>query len=277
MADILSMDDLVYAVRGANPIPLRKTGGAMEGAGNYLHSKWYEAGVPGAGAAPSAGLNGAALTSDPTQVSGQVPFVKAASGNTKRLAGLSVAVDRAGALFLLDRMWANSSIVITTTTAQTITPAAAPSRDANGAALGEGVMAAIEVSAATGNGGAITNTTISYTNESGTAGRTGTIDSFPASAVAGTFVPFNLQAGDRGVRSIQSVTLGTTYVSGTIHLIQYRVLAVLPCPAAGAHEKFWDQLGNVKLHDGCVPFLAWAPLDTTAVNISSGLVIYAEK
>lgn len=279
MADILSMDDQVRAVRGANPTPIRKTGSTMEGAGDFLHSLWYEAGVPGAGSAPSSGgLNGAALTSDPTQVAGQVSFTKAATGNVKRLSGFGLTVDQAGSAFLADRLWANSSIVSTTTTAQAITAAALPSRDANGAALGEGVLAALEVSTATGNAGAITNCTISYTNESGTAGRTGTLASFPATAAKGTFVIFNLQAGDRGVRSVQSITLGTSLVSGTVHIVLFRYLTLgLGFPSAGSQFWSFDQTGNTRLFDGCVPWLLWAPLGTTALNITAGGVIYAEN
>jgi hypothetical protein len=39
-------------------------------------------------------------------------------------------------------------------------------------------------------------------------------------------MPFLLQAGDTGVRSIQGITLGTTYTSGTMMLIAYRQIAL---------------------------------------------------
>ncbi|HRK46451.1 MAG TPA: hypothetical protein PK324_12550, partial [Nocardioides sp.] len=118
---------------------------------------------------------------------------------------------------------------------------------------------------------------ISYTNSDGTAGRTGTIPSFPATAAAGTLVPFMLQAGDRGVRSIQSITLGTSLVSGTVHLLLLRHLASLPFVASGRVEAAWDQLGIPRLFDGSVPFLAWQPQGTTAVNVSGGNVQYIER
>jgi hypothetical protein len=280
---ILSVDDLAYGMAASpGPIWLQKTGTTMEAAG-LLHSKWYEAGSPGAGSAPSPGLNGAALSSASAMVAGQIPFVAAASGKTKHLALVDVAADQPGALLIFDRLWHNSSIVSTTTTAQAITPAAAPARDIDGAALGNGVIAALEVSAATGNGSPVTNTTISYTDEAGNTGSTGTIASFPASAAAGTLVPFQLAAGDRGVRSIQSITLGTSYVSGTVHLLLLRPIAIVPVSAlvsggaAYAGSKSWDQLGLPKLHDGTVPFLAWLANGTTAANILSGQIAYAEK
>lgn len=281
MADVLTVDDIAYGLaQGGGPLPLSKVGGTMEGVGHWFHSFWYSAGMPGAGAAPSPGINGAALTSDPTQVVGQIPFVKAAAGNVKRLGKLEAAADQAGALLLLDRLWHNSGLAPATTGAQAITPAASPARDVNGAALGDGVFAALEVSTATTNASAITNCVCSYTNSDGTAGRTGTIPSFPATAVAGTLVPFMLQAGDRGVRSVQSVTLGTSMApSGTpaIHLLLLRHIASLPFVASGRVEKAWDQLGIPRLFDGSVPFLAWQPQGTTAVNVSGGNVQYIER
>jgi hypothetical protein len=48
--------------------------------------------------------------------------------------------------------------------------------------------------------------------------------SFPATAVAGTLVPFQLATGDRGVQSVQSVTLGTSYVAGAISLVLFRII-----------------------------------------------------
>jgi hypothetical protein len=87
------------------------------------------------------------------------------------------------------------------------------------------------------NAGVITNTTITYTNESGTASRTGTFSGTvgwqaPATPVLGTWMPFQLQAGDRGVQSVQTVTLGTSYGAGSLSLILYRPLVTIPNPVA---------------------------------------------
>ena len=271
---ILSVDDVAAGFAGSpGPIRFRKIGTTMEGAG-IMHSLWYEAGVPGAGAAPSGGINGQQQVAT---VTGQVPFVNAATGKNKHLGLIRGRATQPGSLFLMDRIWANSSISITTTTSQTIAPGAMPSRDVDGAALGNGWLAALEVSTATGNVGAITNTTLTYTNEAGTASRTGTITSFPASAEVGTFVEFNLQAGDKGVRTVQGLTLGTSYVSGTVHVVLYRPLAVLHFDAAHAKDsQSWDQLGLPRLFDGTVPFFTWVADATTAVDVQ-GVLAYAEK
>ena len=68
------------------------------------------------------------------------------------------------------------------------------------------------------------NLTVSYTNSGGTAGRTATLSAIvgsqvPATPVIGTIVWFNLQAGDKGVQSIQSITLGTSMLTGSISLM----------------------------------------------------------
>jgi hypothetical protein len=72
-------------------------------------SLFYIAGRPGAAAAPTPGLKGAALTT----YAGQIPFTNPGSGNTylARLTGMSTI---AGQLLLCDRLWHNSGISITT-------------------------------------------------------------------------------------------------------------------------------------------------------------------
>ena len=129
-------------------------------------------------------------------------------------------------------------------------------------------MVGIEVSTATTNAGAITNTTLTYTNSAGTAGRTGTISSFPATAVAGTFVPFSLQAGDDGVRSIQTLTLGTSYGGGTIHLVAYRVLAgpLSVMTANGSDSLDFAGTGLPRNYDNTVPQLLLIPNAVTAIT-----------
>jgi len=263
----------LFVANMAEPVDLLKVGSTMQAAG-VLHSLWYSAGVPGAAAAPTPGLNGAALSSTSAQVSGQIPFADPVSGNTN-LALLEAAANVAGTLYLVDRLWHNSSIVVTTTTQQAITSPTWPARDRGGATSGLGVMVGLEVSGAMGNGAPITNTTLAYTNSAGTGSRTATIASFPATAVAGTFVPFALAAGDLGVRSVQGLTLGTSYTSGTFHLVAYRILARLGVPENQGVRKNIFELGKPRLYNGAVPFLLWRPSATTAVTVD-GAVAWAQ-
>ena len=245
---------------------LLKTTGAMEAAG-VMHSLLYAAGRPGAGVAPSPGIAGAALTS----YAGQIPHVDAPVLQQTYLALFEAWSSAPGTLLVCDRLWHNSGIAVATTTAQNVNSVALPARDRLGATDGDGVLLGIEVSTATTNVGAIANTTFSYTNSAGAAGRSGTVPSFPATAVAGTFVSVNLQAGDLGFRSIQTVTLGTSYGGGAIHLVGYRILGALGLPTAGvlAKANFAD-LGFPRLFDGTVPFLLWVPTGTASAQISGG-------
>lgn len=66
--------------------------------------------------------------------------------------------------------------------------------------------------------------TVTYTNQEGTANRTGTI-TIPRGSLAGTQWVINLQAGDYGIQSIQSVS-GTPTVVGIIDLIGAIPLAI---------------------------------------------------
>lgn len=243
-----------------------KVTGTMEAAG-VMHSLFYTSGRPGAATAPSPGINGAALTT----YAGQVPYTNPVSGNGY-LARLSCRAGLAGTLIVADRLWHNSGLVSATTTAQALTSAAWPARDANGSTDGEGVMVGIEVRTATTNGSAITNTSMVYADQGGDTPNTATMASFPATAQPGTFVPFQLAAGDTGVRSISSVTLGTSYGTGVLHLVAYRILAQIGVPAAGAGSELDAlSLGLPRLYDNTVPFLLWLPSAVTTHTVAGEL------
>jgi hypothetical protein len=250
------------------PYPFIKTSGTLEAAG-VLYSPVYVAGAPGAMSAPASGLSGATVTARAGLINVPTP----GAGNSY-LAGLSVYASLAGGYDLIDRIWDNSGLVVTTTTAQTINSSTWPARDADGATAGRGVAVGIEVRTATTNAGAISNMTFSYTNSAGTAGRTGTIPSFPATAAVGTFVEGYLQAGDEGVQSIQSWTLGTSLAAGAVHLVAFRRITFAACGGAGFGRDI-DALGVgfPRLYDGTALHPLWVPSATTAVGITSQIRI----
>jgi hypothetical protein len=149
-----------------------------------------------------------------------------------------------------------------------------PARDSAGTTNGEDWLAGIYVTTATTNAGAIANTTMSYTNSEGTAGRTATMAAFPATAVIGTFVPFQLAAGDRGIRSIQSVTLGTSYVAGALSVMLYRTITCVPNPLAnvgGIMNKLTDDPTGTRLYNGTALCVRFLPSATTATTVSGCL------
>ncbi len=118
--------------------------------------------------------------------------------------------------------------------------------------------------------------TASYTDESGNAGNTATVTSFPATAVAGHFSVFNLAAGDRGVRSIQSVTFGTSLVTGTVHMVVFRLIARIPVPTANISNRLDAiQLAMPRMWDNSVPFLLYR-LAGTAIGVVNATLSYSQ-
>ncbi len=235
-------------------------------------SLWALGGAPGAGSFDST-LNGVTLSSTSALVNGQIPHYNPASGNAY-LARFAAKATQAGVVMLMDRLWHNGGFTITSTGSQSITSPTWPSRcptsgtDDTAATPGHGVMLAVEVSAATGAG--TPTITIGYTNSAGTASRTATniIATVASSAIGATYF-IGLQAGDVGVRSVQSLTLSATWTSGTINLVAYRYLTEVTVGAAFVPGDA-DILtgGRPILYDGTVPWLVFQPNTTTASNIS---------
>lgn len=262
-----NFDDLLAGMQPPRMIAKGLSGTLV--AGRPLDT-WALAGVPGPGSYDTT-LNGVGLTGP---VNGQIPFSDPTGGAYAYLARFLAGATIAGTLLLCDRLWHNGGFTITTTSAQNITSPTFPARDNNGATAGDGVQLMLVISA---NAGAAAPTiTVSYTNEAGTSGRTGTnVNATANSPLAGSAFLIGLQAGDKGVRSVESLTLSASWVSGTMNLVAFRVLATLEIPAAVTPNAI-DGLtaGLPRLYDGCVPFLIFIPSTTTTSNIW-GQVVYS--
>lgn len=249
-----------------------KIGTAPEAAG-----RWYswakDSGNPGAWAPGTPGLNGRATDGTTAADAGSLGIRNATGANylTYFSASTSVACNP----WLFDVLWVNSGLVVTTTTAQAIAaPVALPARDMNGTTNGEGVWAGILVTTATTNAGAITNTRLTYTNSDGVGSRTATMASFPATAVIGTVVWFQLQAGDKGVRSIQAVTLGTSYAAGAISIILAKPVWSQVCLVAnlGGADAPPSNPG-VRLYNGATVLPIGLMAASTATTISGSIQV----
>lgn len=256
-----------------------KAGTASEAA-----ARWYYytgvTGLPGAWVPGTPGLDGYRTDCSDDTNSGAdpagatelgAPHLPNPSSGSYYLTNMNANASVANVSELIDVLWYNTGTVATTTTAQGITmPGALPSRDAEGTSDGEGVNAAIYVETATTNGSAITNTTLSYTNSDGTNSRTATIPNFPATAVAGTFVPFALEDGDRGIKDIASITLGTSYGSGVISLVLYRVIGQASINIANVGSimqpvTVFDQPG-IRIYNGTCFWYGYLSSTTTATT-----------
>lgn len=260
---ITTLDQLIAGMRPASDFSKSATPTLVA---SRPHSLFYLAGLPGAASAPSPGLSGEALTS----YAGQLPFGNPSSGSAY-LARFQGQATIAGTLLLCDRLWQNSGITITSTGSQTINSVAFPARDNNGSVNGEGVLVGVEVSSATGSG--TPTLTLGYTNSDSTSSRSST-NLYPtaASSAIGAFYPIGLQAGDKGVKSIQTYQQSATWTSGTIHLVAYRILSRLDLGATPINAIDALVGGMPRAYDNTVPFLIFIPSTTTASYISGHVI-----
>lgn len=219
---------------------------------------WYctskDPGFPGAWSPGSPGVNGRVTDGTTAADFGCIPVRNPATG-ANFLTEMTMGTNVPHANMFFDILWVNTGLVVTTTTAQAIAMPALPARDVNGTTNGEGCMIGILCTSASGLAAVASNATVSYTNSSGVAGRTATLSAIvgsqaPATPVIGTVIWFNLQAGDKGVQSIQSITLNTSWVSGTISLFIARDIAMIGTTVANIlSQKFLSEPG-VRLYNG---------------------------
>lgn len=247
------------------PVDLMKNGAATV-AGRF-YSPFYVAGYPGAAAAPSPGIAGAALTT----YAGQIPWTNPGAGNSY-LARLSGTASQTGTIYLCDRLWHNSGFNVTLTTAQTVNSVAFPARDSAGAINGANVFIGVEVSTVMGAG--TPTFTMVYTNSAGTASQSSVSPAMAATMAVGSFIPLPLAAGDIGVKAVTSIQQSATMTSGVYNLVAYRVLASVPVTAANIALAV-DALtgGFVRLYDNTVPFVLFLPTTTTAPVINASMIV----
>ena len=249
---LTSMDDLVKALASRPITPIYKASATAKAAGSF-QSLWRTAGFPTVGNIPASG-NGEIPTKNTV---GALNFTNAVVGKDLYLGKLGLQGSTAGTFMLYDRLWVNSGLDGTVTTAQTFTmPSLTRHTDA------VGVEAYLEIYTATGS--TAVTATINYTNSDGVSGRTGTASIVAAPAV-GQMFPFSLASGDEGVKSIQSVTLSaTTGTAGNFGLTLLKRKAEIPLPSANIGTVLDAvSLGLPPiLNDSCLAFMVL----TTATN-----------
>lgn len=257
-------------------IPFMKTSTAADVAGC-----WYctakDAGYPGPWAPGTPGVNGRVTDGTTAADYGCIPIANAATG-ANYLTALEMASSVNHTNDFFDVLWVNSGLVVTTTTAQAITTPALPARDVNGTTDGEGCGIALLFVAAATNAAAIANTTVSYTNSKGVAGRTATLSAIagsqiPATPVIGTIVWFQLAAGDTGVRSIQSITLGTSLVTGTISLMITRDISTIGTAVVNVSTPKTIGSPGIRLFNGTCMLHCILCSATTATFFSGSLAV----
>jgi hypothetical protein len=180
---------------------------------------------------------------------------------------------------MIDLLNINGGLNANITTPQTTNlPTAALTRYTSG----EGVMAGIVIFTQIGNG--FSTFTVSYTNQSGTSGRISTATQIGQTNFRenNVFIPIPLQAGDTGVRSIESVTLaGTTGIVGNFGVCLYKPLAMISFEDVSGGQAPLDAVNSnciigslCEIHpDACLTFIANGTINTLVIG---GAVILTE-
>lgn len=253
-----------------------KTTTASDAAG-YWYCSSKDAGFPGAWAPGTPGVNGRVTDGTTSTDNGCLVIANPATG-----ANYITAVELASSVNhthdFIDVLWVNSGLVVTTTTAQSITTPTLPARDINGTTNGEGCMIALLFTAASTLAAVGSNLTVNYTNSAGTASRTATLSAIvgsqvPATPVIGTIVWFNLQAGDKGVRSIEGITLGTSMLTGSISLMITRDIVTVgtTIPNVSAPKVLGSP--GIRIYNGSCILHNMLTSATTATFISGSLQV----
>jgi len=235
-------------------------------AAGSFHSLWTAAGLPSAGVAA-----GTAAGVAPTSATvGAIPFINPTGGALTYLSKVSDTQQTIGTLILYDRLVHTSALVGNVATAQTVNSAALTR-----STTGENVQLFLEWYTATGATGV--NVTASYTNSDGVAGRTTVSTAIVASPVAGMMLPLPLQSGDKGVRSVQTVTLSaTTGTAGNFGITLAKRLAEMPVAIANGGivlDPF--ALGMPKIEDNaCLAFMEL--VSTTSTGFITGTINLAQ-
>jgi hypothetical protein len=257
------MDGLVNALASRPTIPLLKVSAAAKSSGS-IHSLWKVGGNPTAGANPLSG-NGEIPTSSTV---GSLKFANAGGGNSLYIGKLGIQCSTAGTILVYDRLWSNSGLNGTLTTAQTFTM---PSLTRN--VDGIGVEAYLEIYTATGS--TAVTATILYTNTDNVSGRSGTTSIIASPAVGQMFI-FTLQAGDSGIKSIQQVTLSaTTGTAGNFGLTLLKRKSEVPITLANTGAVLDSiALGLPPIeNNACIAFMVQTTTTNTGVMMGTIVVI----
>jgi hypothetical protein len=139
---------------------------------------------------------------------------------------------------------------------------------------GSGVVAFIEYYTAVG--ATATTITISYTNQAGVAGRTSPAMAFGSSTATRICQIIALQAGDTGVRSVESVNIvATTGTAGNFGITLGKILGLYPNLYIGARIARLDAVANMGLTlpkiqtDACLGSLHCISVSTTPIRIAT--------
>lgn len=245
--------------------------------GGRWSSLWKYDGQPGAATATP---TTAVVTTNAT--AGAFAQATSASGAKKRLLSICACGVAAGSVLLYDRLVQHGGMSGTVTSAQTTNLTSSTTPALTRHTSGVGVEAWLEVYTQIGVTG--TTVTTSYTNSTPTSGKASVAAAFGNTAFReqDRIIPLPLASGDKGVTSVQSVTvLATTGTAGNFGITIAFPLVILPMAIAGVGYA-WSGImmagGPLDLgatSDACLA-LGWFPVATTAPELF-GQAFFCEK
>jgi len=165
-----------------------------------------------------------------------------------QIANSTAGVTSSGVVFICDRLSHQGGLVANIATTQTTNlPTAALPRYTSG----DGVWIGLEVY--TVLGATEVTATVSYTNQAGTSGRTGTCRIGGGTRGANQYLGVvALQAGDTGARSVESVTLSiTTGAAGNFGVTLFRPIVPFPFMGGANSETLFPTGIDYMLGGGC--------------------------
>jgi hypothetical protein len=218
---ITSQSALLAALPGQRPTFLKIPGSSTLWPNNWI-SLWKAQGNPIAGAAPGS-TNGVVPTA---ATAGALPFTNAGGSNKIYLGRAMVNMPTAGMLVIYDRLLASSGFG---GTGGAISPASPATVNRTGPDDGGAFKNELWLESYTTTAVAQT-VTVTYTDQNDNTGNVSGTVTLPI--IPNVMVPVPLAAGDTGVKSIQTVTLGGA-TFGDFGLTILRRLAEIPIPVGG--------------------------------------------
>lgn len=265
-----------------------KTATATDAA-SYGYANWKDAGGPGAYSLGTPGLNGRTTDCSVVGTAGSggalslgAPLFTNASSGSLYLRSATVTAQAVGPYQLVDVLWYSTGTVVTTTTVQVADAGVLPARDVNGTSNGEGVALGIYTTTANTNAAVVNNSTANYENSDGVGNRTATLFNqvgfmFPATPVIGTFTRFNLAAGDRGIKVLGNITLGTSLGAGAISAVLYRPIATVGVSVANTPVTFVPEISPRLYNGSCLAWIFVGGTGTTAPAIGDATIQVVER
>ena len=260
---IASIDNLIAAYPGQLINFYRSSVATSKGAGMWQSMFGQNAcgGMPGTGIYPGAGTAWSVRTS---ALSGALPFTNPVTGSSY-LAGFRIAASAQALFVLYDRLAHTSSITPAAST-QTTASVALTRPDSLGAdvELWWEWLTASSASPAS-------DFTCSYTNQAGVAGRTTQAIAGQTTSVPSQLQQLPLQAGDTGVRTVESFT-GTGAIGGTGQLVLLRRISDLQVTNIAASADPFTT-GMPRIYDSAALSLMWVSYTATTQTVHGSIQV----